>query len=117
MKRDYDYIRELLFEIEGDPSHIFLASLTIGASEEAAKKHYHAELLCDAGFLSKVNDGGVYRLTSQGHDYIEVIRDNSVWNYTKDGAKKIGGATLGMMAEIATAYLKREIAEKLGINL
>ena len=23
VKRDYDYIRELLFEIEGDPSHIF----------------------------------------------------------------------------------------------
>jgi hypothetical protein len=117
VRRDNEYIRELLFEIEAEPSHLFLAPLTLGGSEEEAKKHYHAELLCDAGFLSQENEGGVYRMTSQGHDYLDAIRSDTVWKKTKDGATAIGGATLGMLGELAKAYLKQEAAEKLGITL
>ena len=70
----------------------------------------------DAGF-TKHTSNGYFRLTSQGHDYLEAIRADTAWKRTKDGARMIGGATLGMMKDISVAYLKQEAAEKLGINL
>ena len=51
---------------------------------------------------------GTYRLTNQGHDYIEAIKSDTVWQKTKDGASQVGGATLGMMKDIAISYLGKK---------
>lgn len=116
MQRDDDYIRNLLLEIEISPDIFFLAPLTMSANKDDEKKHYHCELLCDAGLLTTSNNG-VYRMTNQGHDYLEAIRSDTIWEKTKAGAAAIGGVTIGMMKEIAISYLKQEAAEKLGIQL
>ena len=55
-------------------------------------------------------------MTNQGHDYLEAIRSDTVWNKTKQGAAEVGGMTLGMMKDLAIAYFKQEVAGKLGIN-
>ena len=65
--------------------------------------------------MTKVSDSG-YRMTNQGHDYLEAIRSDTVWNKTKQGAAEVGGMTLGMMKDLAIAYFKQEVAGKLGIN-
>lgn len=116
MKRDNDYVRELLFEMEAHDDIFMLATLTMGASVEETKRYQHAKLLCDAGFFHEVNDG-VYRMTNQGYDYLESVRSNVVWEKTKAGAAEIGGATLGIMRDLAVAYLKQEAKAKLGIDL
>ncbi|PTW61672.1 uncharacterized protein DUF2513 [Breoghania corrubedonensis] len=116
MKRDDDYIRQMLFDIESSDEPYFLAPAYISMSPEDEKKHQHAELLCDAGFLHQVGDG-VYRMTNQGHDYLAVIRSNQVWEKTKEGAAAIGGASLGIIRDLAVAYVKKEAATKLGIDL
>ncbi|TPW31328.1 DUF2513 domain-containing protein [Pararhizobium mangrovi] len=116
MKRDDDYIRQLLLDMEASDDLYLVASLKLSMRPEEQKKHQHAELLCDAGFFEAVNKG-VYRMTNQGHDYLNVIRDQTVWAKTKKGASSLGGATLGMMKDIAIAYVKKEAIEKLGIQI
>ena len=116
MKRDDDYIRTLLIEAEASNDPYILALMTLKPSEDKLRRHVHAEWLADAGFFLEVNNG-VFRITNQGHDYLAAIRNDTVWAKTKEGAAKVGGVTLNMMKDIAVSYLKKEIAEKTGLDL
>jgi hypothetical protein len=118
VKRDDDLLRSLLLEIETSESEIFLISLHDQSPMEERRRKYHADLLCDAGLLlSSGRSNDVFRLTNDGHDYIAAIRSNKAWEKTKEGAAKVGGMTLGMMKDLALAYVKQEASEKLGIQL
>ena len=116
MTRDDEYIREILLEAEASDEPFIMSLRTLRQGPEVKKKNYHIDLLCDAGLMKPLSESS-YRLTNQGHDYIEAIKNDTVWEKTKDGAAKVGGATLGMMKDMAIAYLRQEAAEKLGINL
>jgi len=116
MKRDDDLIRSLLIEIEESDSSLICAPVYLCMPAEDEQRNYHLELLSDGGLVKEISKG-VYRLTNDGHDYIDVIRSNKIWEKTKSGAAQIGGVTLGMMRDIAASYVKQEAAEKLGIKL
>jgi len=116
MKRDDDLIRDLLFEAEASNQPYLLAVMTISPSEEELKRHMHANWLCDAGFFQEVNKG-VFRITNQGHDYLAAIRDEGVWKKTKEAASSAGGVGLGIMKDIAVAYVKQELSSRLGLSL
>lgn len=116
MQRDDDYIRNLLFEAEDSSEPYIMAVQHLSMSIEEKKRHQHAELLCDAGFFQAVNKG-VYRITNQGHDYLAAIRTDTVWNKTKEAANQLGGVTLGIMKDLAVAYVKQEAKTKLGLDL
>ena len=112
MKRDNDYIRELLFEFEGNDSYLKIVPWMYGMSDEQEKEHYHVQLLCDAGYIVKSLDTKYsgYRLTSQGHDFIEAIRDKGIWEKTKKKIADIGGnVTLDMVKTIAIGFLEQTI--------
>ena len=57
------------------------------------------------------------RLTYQGHEFLDTIRDGEVWRRTKAGAEKIGGASIGFIWELAKAYGKQLVTERLGFSL
>jgi len=116
VKRNNDLLRQMLFEFEGDKDYLVLDRMHLGMSQEDREWQHHLELLCDQGFIIQISKSG-YRLTFAGHDFIEAIRSDTIWKKTKAGAKELGGATLGMMADMAIAYLKQEAAEKLGLEL
>ena len=117
MKRDDDYLRQLLFEIEKDPDRIVMFPQFISMPEEDIKRLYHAELLSDSGFLARISQYG-FRLTNQGHDYIAAIRDEGVWAQTKRTVSETGGsATLDIIKQIAIAFLKKKISDQTGIDI
>ncbi len=116
MKRDDDLIRDLLFEAETSNQPYLLAIMTINPSESDLKRHMHAVWLSDAGFFQEVNKG-VFRITNQGHDYLAAIRDDGVWKKTKEAASTAGGVGLGIMKDIAVAYVKQELSTRLGLPL
>ncbi len=116
MKRDDDYLRDLLIELEAQEDYVTIIYEHLSMNDEENKKLYHVNLLCDVGFMTQINEHA-YRMTNDGHDYLETIRNDAVWQKTKEGAAKIGGATLGIMKDIALAYVKKEAAEKLGMTL
>ncbi len=116
MTRDDDFIRDILFEAEQSDEPYLVAGMYLNSAPEDQKRHVHAELLCDAGLFQAVNKG-VYRITNQGHDYAQVIKNKDIWEKTKDGASKVGGVTLGMMRDIAVGYVRQQASAKLGIPL
>lgn len=133
MKRDFDFIRELLLRIEGgEVSFVTLSNevaQTLGvvpdkplADGEAEKLEFHLHLLEQAGFIEVRfrNMGGhviLKGLTWQGFDFLDAIRDPEVWKKTKEGASKVGGWTFGLLKDMGTAYLKHAAKERLGLDL
>ena len=117
MKRDDDLIRKLLLECEASEEWLFpMPGLLIDSSKDEEIKRYHLLLLSDAGFLTKPASG-TFRLTAQGHDFLDAIRSEDIWKKTKDGAAKIGGMTLDILKAVAIELFKQKVAEELGIPL
>ena len=67
MKRDVDYMIDLLREFEHDKSRIRLYPKVYGMDE---KQFHHLELLCDEGMVAQVSDSG-FRITKWGHDFLD----------------------------------------------
>jgi len=117
VKRDKDLIRELLFEYEALDHYVIVREGgTSSSTDEEKKRRHHQDLMVDEGLLQALGRGSL-RMTSYGHDYLDAIRDDTIWSSTKAGAAEIGGATLGMMKDFAVAYLRQKAADKLGISL
>lgn len=124
MKLDKELVREILLSVEAceqtPDSWIDLEIEGYGDQEIS----YHVLLLHEAGFLKAQDlssladfDWRPKRLTYRGHDFLDTVRDNEVWQRTKDGAEKAGVASLGLLLEIGKAYGKEILKEKLGIEL
>lgn len=100
MKRDWDVIREVLIEVEGldGPARDRkIYGLGDGYASEDASKSEHALLLWKAGFLAGIdastNSGPALispDLTWEGHELLDTLRSNSVWERIKATARDKG---------------------------
>ncbi len=123
MKLDKELIRQILLAVEDHDDPQGWMTLRIeGRSEEEVS--YHVMLLDEAGLLSGISLGGIghfewqpKRLTYQGHEFLDSVRDGEVWRRTKEGAEKAGGVGLGMIVELGKAYARQALKERLGIEL
>lgn len=116
MKRDDDLIRALLFEAEASDEAYLFELVTKDSTADEERRYMHAVWLSDAGFFQEANKG-VFRITNQGHDYLAAIRDEGIWLKTKAAASTVGGVGLSVMKDIASAYVKQELSDRLGIIL
>ncbi|KZX59195.1 hypothetical protein A3709_16770 [Halioglobus sp. HI00S01] len=99
MKRDWDVIRELLLATEQLPPD---ASISL-SDYDPARQHdisHHVILMEEAGLivavLSRSLGSGpqnflIRRLTWIGHDFLDAVRDDSIWRSTKDMIMGEGG--------------------------
>ena len=78
----------------------------------------HIELLADAGYIDiSANistrlgrDFLIRRLTFSGYDYLDAVRNPSVWEKTKHKLSSIGGsATLDIVKSIAVSFLQAQL--------
>ena len=51
MKRDDDYLRELLLEIEASEDTLFFIIRSLDGGDRQNKQWFHAQLLCNHGYL------------------------------------------------------------------
>ncbi|QRN79485.1 MAG: DUF2513 domain-containing protein, partial [Nocardiopsis sp. BM-2018] len=115
MKRDNDLIRALLLEMEAKGDFRF-DPIEGTPEEDIDKRIYHLKLLGDAGYVAPVGKYS-YRLTNHAHDFIEAMRDEGIWNRTKDAVAKSGGnATLDIIKQIAVGFLKKQIRDRTGVD-
>ena len=132
MKRDMDLIRALLLKLEAIGSSHKVMAFTADDEEIAIEGYdeeqiaYHLMLLNEAGLI---DSGGVRsgrfasgefsfrRLTWNGHEFLDSVRDPEVWRMTKAGAAKVGGWTFGLIKDLATAVIKETVKEKTGLSL
>ncbi len=117
MKRDDDYIRQLLVEFEGQPDWLIVIAEHLSMSPEDRSRQYHTLLLCDAGLVAPVGRS-TYRLTAGGHDYLDAIRNEGIWAKTKEIVAETGGsATLEIIKSLALGLLKKKVSQHTGIEL
>jgi hypothetical protein len=98
MKRDMELVRDILLKIEAAKDPTLTDLLPPNATQDDLEAvTYNFGLLVGAGFA----EGNAYhtmtsenwhdiKLTWQGHELLEAIRDPEIWRRTKEGAKKVG---------------------------
>jgi hypothetical protein len=122
MKRDMDLVRELLIQIESNPVLDGSKWMTPSSPEEIGIQDrsieevaYHLDLLVEAhlvrGFPGQ-RMATISKLTWQGHEFLDDIRDHDIWSKTKERIKGLPTIAIGIVAEIA----KAEIKKKLGLS-
>lgn len=57
------------------------------------------------------------QLTWHGQDFLDSVRDPTVWDKTRDGAKKLGGVTFEMFIGLAKEFAKAEAKKRLNLDL
>ena len=123
MKRNWDTIREILLQFEELDPEKGSVQLSDFPSDRAYEYSYHVELLIEAGLIygnmSKTmgrhaQDFLAHRLTWEGHEFLDSIRSDTVWNKTKTSFVK-GGLSMtfdlvkSVATDIAAALLKSTI--------
>lgn len=98
MKRDMDLVREILLKIEKQHVSTVIYNLKIeGCSPETVA--YHCKILHEAGLISaykaqyasdELYSFSIGSLTWGGNDYLDKVRDNSIWTKTKEIITKKG---------------------------
>ena len=117
MKRDMELIRAILLEVEKSEYGYFRDKLKInGYTEEEIG--YHSYLIIEAGLAdgpnctvmgSKSPEAEVTSLTWEGHDFLDAVKNENVWNKSKEKLKKVGSASLSVVKDVAVSVLKKEL--------
>ena len=87
-----ELVRQILFKIEDEIDNVAQFNLEIDGytMEQVA---YHCALLHEGGYIhsykaqygsGEIYTFGVGRLTWEGHEFLDKIREDTIWNKTKD---------------------------------
>jgi hypothetical protein len=123
MKRDWDTIRRILTMIEDLPDTSSGISLRDFSEDERESIAHHVTLLFDAGLISgslsrelgrAPTSFTCNRLTWKGHEFLDSIRSDTVWQKTKDKFKEKG---LDMSFELIGSVAKSIAGPLLGLEL
>ncbi len=135
MQRNIDLIRELLLRLEA-LSEDTSSSIVVMADNPVFNSHlgtkisiegynfnqisYHLSLIAEAGFLCLTKEQPLIglsftRLSWQGHDYIDSIRGQEIWDKTKEGIKDTGSFTIDFVKQLAIGFVKKKIEDNTGV--
>ena len=117
MNRDMDLLRELLFTIErgnefNGQSWIAFDRPEYLCGHSLDEVAYHLSILKDNGFILANVAGStpaVSRLTWQGHEFLDNVKDSGIWKNTKAKAAQLSGVALSVVAAIAEAEIKKRL--------
>lgn len=120
MKRDLDLLRNILLrieELEPNKKRITIESFT-DLCNDLNLISLHIELLLDNYFIetsSPINSGSykdfiIHRITSDGYDYLDAVRNPSIWVKTKNKLLQVGGtATLEIIKSVAETLIRNRL--------
>lgn len=118
MKRDMELVRELLLAIEASTHDPATWMTNVLPAQDPKWVSYHTLLLHEAGLIDAKDltklaglDWKPKRLTYRGHEFLDDIRDQGIWQKTKERAKGVTSVGVSFLWEIA----KAEIKAKLGL--
>lgn len=104
MKRDLDLLRKILLAIENADEFYYYNGIPHLASDIGCSNlelvSFHVSLLVDNDYIEVLDisccsinydDYMIKRLTADGCDYLDNIRNDTIWNKTKEVISNIGG--------------------------
>jgi hypothetical protein len=116
MKRNWETVRELLAKVEACTLPVDTVTLGDFPDDRAAEISYHIALLMEAGLVEgsmlqtigpEVNDFIAARLSWEGHELIDSIRSDTVWERTKKRFRDAGvEMSIDLVKEAAQAVAK-----------
>lgn len=120
MKRDWNIIRNILISLEEKSSGKHTLHLSDFPEDEKGEYSYHVELLIEAGMISgsmskaigrTPHDFIATRMTWEGHEFLDAIRNDTVWKKAKSSFAQHGlSMTFDLIRSVATdiaiGYLK-----------
>ena len=123
MKRNWDMIRDILTQLEEFKHDEGCLNLSSFPQDKHAEISYHMELLMEAGLVNGQmseefgpgpQDLFVNRLTWQGHEFLDAIRSDAVWQKTKksflsQGISMTFDLVKSVASDVAASYLKSTI--------
>jgi len=120
MERDMELIREILLAVEESQTDpLATVPLKIEGYDDT-KISYHVWLCVDARLVEGVDCSTMQgfsweaqRLTWNGHEFLQAIRDETIWNKVK---RKLLKPSASWTFPILMEYLKLEITKKLGME-
>lgn len=118
MKRDPELIRQILFEVQQCSANEYINKLNFQEYDQYTIAR-HVELLIEASLV----DGTVEHyvsgeppsihikdLTWFGHDFIDAVQDDTIWEKVKDNVlKPTASWTFGLVLEYAISEIKSRI--------
>lgn len=118
MKRDMELIRKILLTVEEQYVDTALYDIKV-EGYDLKTIAYHCNILYDAGLISnykgfyadnELQGFGVSSLTWEGHEFIDKIRDDTVWNKTKAIIREKGiPFVLDTVKQIATFVIETTV--------
>ena len=119
MKRDMDLVRKVLFELENhDERDTWIGDFAVEGVDEHTLS-IHLRLMKEAGLIEAQDLSSMQgirykpkRLTWQGHEFLETIRSQKVWERTK---AKVLEQTGGLALAALQAYALHTVKQTLGI--
>ncbi len=116
MKRDLDYLRSFLAELEASDEWQHVIGLFDQPGQGDEKRDYHVMLLRDEGFLERMQPG-IYRMTAKGHDFLDHTRDETIWEKSKETVAKLKDHSISMLMSVAQGYVRAKLREITGLDV
>ena len=126
MKINNDCIRDLLLYLEENLDYnkeINLNNINLGNYSQNDLL-YTAEKLSEANFLNTVIKWNttsthiivVKSITYNGHEFLDTIRDETVWKETKSILSKVSSSSISFISNIAIQVLSNIISKQMGLS-
>lgn len=112
MKRNWDLVRKILLKLEQKADDSELSSENIRGYDRITVS-YHYKPLSQAGLIEVVDtssidedDYSALSLTWQGHEFLDKVRNDSVWNKVKSTVQsKSLDLSFDVIKQVATATI------------
>lgn len=127
MKRDMGLMRLLLLKLEeldedGQSIYHYTSDDIQIDGYTWSQVNYHYDLAEEAGLVdmggSGVMNGILFRrLTWTGHDFVDAVRDEDIWNKTKEGALAAGGFSFDLVKDLAKGFIRKKVETLTGVEL
>lgn len=117
MTRDMDFVRKILMKVEASDDSVFDARALVDGVHDAAFVLHHIELLMNAGYIEATvnyykSGGGqalVKRITWEGYEYLDAVRDDTVWSRTKSIVTNAVGSTSLEVIKMVAGKVAKEM--------
>lgn len=121
MQRDMDLVRKILFYIEDNYQagqqwirKIEIADYSKEVIVEHLKLIYEADLVQDFKIQEYRHRGPIYKvsnLSNQGYDFLDKIREDTIWNKTKSVIKENGlPLVISVIKEVSSTVISDIVA-------
>ena len=114
MKRDMEVIRNLLLWMEEQDEGLFIYQM-LPPMPDYESSMEHVQMLISAGYVDQTAQKS-FRISWEGHEFLDKVRDDEIWRKTKEGASSLGSWSVKILGELASGYIRAKAAE-LGLPL